>query len=74
MAFSLQEASEVRLEIFDSRGRKVKTLVSDRFAAGEFSVIWDGTDANHSPLPSGLYLYQLTTDKGSELKKCVLLK
>lgn len=72
--FELREASEVRLEIYDARGRKVKTLVSDRFAAGDFSVVWDGTDSNHRPLPSGLYLYQLTTDKGSDLKKCVLLK
>jgi len=74
MDFSLKEASRVRLDIYDVRGRLVKPLLSAPFPAGEHAALWNGTDAENRPLPSGLYFYRLETEWGSELKKCVLLK
>jgi hypothetical protein len=40
-----------------------------------FSITWDGTDANHKPVPSGVYLYQLKS-RGHVLgmNKCLLVK
>src|SRR5262249_46075873 len=45
-AFSLPVAGRARLNIFDVRGRLVRTLVDGQFPAGRHEVIWDGTNAN----------------------------
>ena len=74
IAFELKEASDVRLEIFNVQGRKVKTLISWQLASGSHSVVWDGTDSGNKPVASGVYFYRLETGKGAAIKKCVLLK
>ncbi|MFO8145151.1 MAG: FlgD immunoglobulin-like domain containing protein [Candidatus Syntrophosphaera sp.] len=74
IGFSLKEAADVRLEIFDLQGRKVKTLISGRMGPGEHSTVWDGTDSANRSVASGVYFYKLETGRGAELQKCVLLK
>jgi flagellar hook assembly protein FlgD len=53
---------------------KVATLASGSYGAGEHALTWNGTDAAGDPVASGMYLYKLSTPRGSSLKKCVLLK
>jgi flagellar hook assembly protein FlgD len=74
ISFSMHEASDVSIEIYNLKGQKVKTLFSDWVEAGEYSVSWNGTDKNNDPVSSGMYFYQMKTAAGVELKKCVLLK
>ena len=74
IGFALKEASDVRLEIYNILGQKVKTLLSERMQPGEHSTVWDGTDAGNRPLASGIYFYNLSTNQGSTYKKCILLK
>ncbi len=74
IAFNLKEASSVRLEIYNLQGRKVRTLMSGSKAAGEHASVWNGLDDKGQPVASGVYFYRLGTPKGSELRKCVLLK
>ncbi len=74
LGFELKEASQVRLDICNLRGQKVKTLLSEWAGKGEFSIDWDGTGEDGQPVSPGVYLYKLVTAAGSDLKKCVLLK
>jgi len=74
ISFSLQEASDVRIEIYNLKGQKVKTLISDWLESGEYSISWNGTDKNNDPVSSGIYFYKMQTYSGATLKKCVLLK
>jgi flagellar hook assembly protein FlgD len=74
IGFTLPEASEASLEIFNVRGQKVKSLFSGLKAAGEHRVQWNGTDSANRPVSSGLYYYRLQTPQGTKLGKCVLLK
>jgi hypothetical protein len=69
--FQLSAGSDVRLKIYDVSGQEVATLVSNKLAAGTYSVTWDATD-----FPSGIYFYQLKTNDGkhSLMKKILLLK
>jgi hypothetical protein len=57
--YDLPEPREVRLEIFDVVGKRVRTLVHERQLAGSYSVVWDGRDENAQAVASGIYLYQL---------------
>ena len=57
------------LEVYDVLGRKVKTILDDRFEVGRYRVRFDGGD-----LPSGVYFYSLISNKFSSVKKMVLVK
>lgn len=57
--FELHHAGEVRLEILDLRGRRLRTLLDGVRPAGVNEVTWDGRDAAGRPLPAGVYVYRL---------------
>jgi hypothetical protein len=64
----------VRLEIYDVRGRSVRTLVSERQAAGRRSVMWDGRNQFGRRVPSGVYLYVLRIDGNEAIKKLAIIR
>lgn len=67
--YDLPEQSDVRIEIYDIMGRKIKTLVSGITPAGSHSVTWDSDD-----IPSGIYFYTITAGEYRDSNSCVLLK
>jgi len=69
ISFSLPEAADVRLEIYNITGQKVATLTAGRLEAGHHSIEWDGSD-----VASGVYLYRLEAGDFVDTKKMVLLK
>lgn len=58
-----------KLVVYDILGREVKTLLNKSIQPGEYEVEFDG-----SSLPSGVYLYRITSGKFSQVRKMVLLK
>jgi endo-1,4-beta-xylanase len=67
--YQLPAVSHVTLKVYDVLGREVATLVNQRQSAGYYSVTF-----NAGNLPSGVYLYRITTGKFSTIKKLVLVK
>jgi FlgD Ig-like domain len=41
---------------------------------GEYSVVWDGTDANGVRVPSGIYFARAKTAAGSVVTRMVLIR
>lgn len=74
ISFTLKEQSDVVLDIFSLRGEKVLNLVNDNLNSGFYKVVWSGRDDQDCPLPSGLYIYQLTTNSETKSKKMLLIK
>ena len=74
IVFILPEEGNVKLEIYNIKGQKVKTLVNELLLAGEHSAIWDGRDSNGNRVSSGIYLYQLQTGSEEQVRKMLLLK
>jgi len=62
------------LQIYDTLGRKVRTLVSEELSSGYKSVIWDGKNDDGKDVSSGVYFYQLKVGDFSQPKKMLLLK
>lgn len=60
--FTLPAAGEVQLEIFDQRGRRLRTLLSGPRAEGAHTASWDGRDASGRPAGAGTYFGRLTVD------------
>jgi hypothetical protein len=67
--FAVPKESFTRLEIFNTLGEKVSTLVSETLSTGTYEYEW-----NAEGLPSGVYFYRLSTNSFSELKKMILLR
>lgn len=72
--YSLPLKSDVIISIYNILGQKINLLVNEEKPAGNYSVIWDGTDLNGRPTASGIYLYQIKAGDFVETKKMLLLK
>jgi hypothetical protein len=59
----------VSLKVYDILGKEIQTLANEQLQPGTYEVTFDGSN-----LPSGIYFYQLTSEKFSGTKKLILLK
>jgi N-acetylmuramoyl-L-alanine amidase len=74
ISFTLAKASNVRLEIFNIRGEKVRSLANEYFHSGYWTAVWDGKNDNGLSVPSGMYMYRMITGTGIQVKNMLLLK
>lgn len=74
ITFSLKEAGRVQLSVFNVRGQMVAELINENKVAGQYSVEWNGLDANGFRAPSGLYFYTIRVNDFVETKKMALTK
>ena len=73
--FTLTKRSNVELTVYNIKGQKVKTLVSEIKDHGLHKIIWKGDDDDGRKIGSGVYFYKLYVDGRIEsVKKCVMLK
>ena len=72
--FALPERGAVELIIYNTLGRKVRSLASGMYSAGKYSVSWDGTDNYGRQVTSGVYYYRLSAGDVIQSRKMVLLK
>ena len=73
IAFELGDAGPATLEVFDPAGRRVWAAAA-AFLGARHRVPWYGAALDGAPLPSGAYIYRLTTPEGSESRKLTLLR
>ena len=67
--FALPVEDRVRIDVFDVLGRKVQTIVDQRYQAGYHEIDFDGNS-----LASGVYLYRLITSDRVLSKRMTLIK
>ena len=72
--YQLADAVPVRLQIFDSLGQQVRSLVNARQTAGYYSVLWDSRDDRGSHVAAVVYFYRLEAGDFSNVNKLLLLK
>jgi hypothetical protein len=60
--FTLTRTSDVRLDVYDAGGRRVRTLLSNRQAAGTQALAWDLRDDQGHAVGAGLYFVRLEAD------------
>ena len=72
--YSLANASNVRIDIFNIKGQKVKELLNSIMPIGNHSVKWNGIDDQGRFVGSGIYFYRMMSDDQIETKRMVLLK
>ena len=74
ITFSMQEKGAASVNIYNLKGQKVKTLLGSTVAAGQHSVVWDGTDDNGRAMASGVYLCRMEAGSHRSSLKMILIK
>ena len=74
IGFEIAKPGNVKIEILNFRGQVVNTILNAYHHQGQYSVEWNGKDNSGTQVSSGLYLYRMTTEYGSETKKMVFIK
>ncbi len=75
ISFFIPEPTEVKVEVFNILGRRVKVLLDEYLSAGIHSVDWNSTDERNFRVASGVYLYRVTFDGDAAIsRKMVLMK
>lgn len=72
--FALTRDHHVVINIYNTLGQQIGTLINTQYAAGFHSVHWDGKDRNGRPVSSGVYLYQIQAGAFSQVKKMSLIR
>jgi hypothetical protein len=67
--YSVADAANVRLVIFDILGKEIKVLVNEKKEPGNYEVYFDAGN-----LASGIYFYTMTTKAFTSTRKMMLVK
>ena len=76
LSFQLDTSLPVELEVFDVRGRRVKTLTEGHapWSPGYHLSFWDGRDVAGNDVSSGAYFIRLTAGSRQETSKVLLVR
>lgn len=61
LRFTLPEAANVEVEIFDANGRRVRALLDGSLSSGTHDLLWDGRDEFGAATSAGIYYARLVT-------------
>ena len=67
--FSLPEAGNVKLTLFNILGQEIKTLVNEFKESGVYTINFDASELN-----SGMYIYKIETGSFVQTRKMTLIK
>ncbi len=74
ISYALVVPANVNIEVFNSKGQLVKSLVNKHQNAGDFRITWEGKDNNNKTCTSGVYFIKMNADNYSSIKKVMLIK
>jgi hypothetical protein len=72
--YTLSEATQVHLTIYNILGQSVRVLVNGGQGAGVYGVTWDGRDTFGKAVTSGVYLYRLKAGANVSVRRMILVK
>lgn len=72
--FKIPEKQYVNLNVYNIKGQLVRSLLSDQLPSGFYEIKWDGTVKSGRKVSSGIYIYQLKTEKFIFSRKMLMMK
>jgi len=74
IAFQLPAEQDVRVEIYDIFGRRIRTLFDGKAHAGTNKLVWHGNDEAGNTVASGVYFVRLRTQDKELTRKITFIK
>jgi hypothetical protein len=72
--YALPKTSQVKIQIYNILGQRVRELVNEMQEPGYKSIHWDGKDDHGDEVSSGIYFYRIEADNFVKSKKMTILK
>ena len=72
--FTIAADDHVTIDVFNSVGQRVDTLVDNFKPAGTYQVTWNGRDSRGAPVSSGAYFYRMQAGDFSDVRAMTLLQ
>jgi hypothetical protein len=72
--FQLPVKGNVKIEIFNAIGERVKILINSEYSAGYHSINWQGADGIGKSVSSGVYFYRLQAGDFIQTKKMIFMR
>ncbi|MCK4639436.1 MAG: T9SS type A sorting domain-containing protein, partial [Bacteroidales bacterium] len=73
ITYELSKQSFVKMSIYNINGQRVRVLIDKIKPKGTHTIIWNGKSETGQILESGIYFYELRTEKGTARKKMSLI-
>jgi hypothetical protein len=73
ISYSLNRSGNVRLDIFNVLGQKIRTLLNNVQTLGVHSILWDGKNQNGDFCRPGTYFYRFKFEDQVKIRKMSLL-
>ncbi len=73
ISFTLSRHAQIKISVYDIKGRKIKILLVDRLNKGTHSTAWDGSLSHHEKAAAGVYIIKLECGSEAVTKKLTVL-
>jgi len=74
VVFDMAREGYVYIEVYNSKGQRVRVLVDGVHGVGRHSVVWDGHDDLGRVVSSGVYFYRMVSGEYTATRKMLLMK
>lgn len=74
IGFSVPDNVRIQIEVFNLTGARIRTLLNEIKAAGNHSILWDGTNQAGETVASGIYILHLKSGAYRQTRKMIFLK
>ena len=72
--FQIEEPGNVSVEIFNTQGQSIRTLVNEYRNQGLYEVTWDALNDVGEMVPTGMYFYKITAGSETLTQRMLLMK
>lgn len=72
--FGLPKESQVRVEVYNVAGQRVKTLANGRLNAGYHQITWRGANEDGQKVAAGVYLVRMVTPEFNATRKMTVIR
>ncbi|MBN1756078.1 T9SS type A sorting domain-containing protein [bacterium] len=72
--FSIGTPGKIKVEIFNIAGEKITTLLDNSIKEGKYRATWQCDTNRGEPVPTGIYLFKITTPTETKIMKGLYLR
>jgi len=74
ISINLNKNEKIKLEIYDIKGKLIKTFIDDKLYTEVYKIIWNGDDLNGKEIEAGIYFVRLISGRNIYSQKLVFSK